>query len=102
MLRIPMLIYKSFSELLAGWSRCSAPALIFGDPISSISYSELAALIRQEAEKIRNEKTVRRKTHRGAMTNTPCRDGQRSVLRWTTHRGAFAATPKGKKKHLLK
>ena len=45
-----MLIYRSFSELLADWSRSSAPALLFGDPISSISYSELAGLIRQEAE----------------------------------------------------
>lgn len=55
-----MLIYRTFSELLADWSRSSAPALLFGDPISSISYSELAGLIRQEAEKIRNEKAVRR------------------------------------------
>ena len=55
-----MLIYRTFSELLADWSRSSAPALLFNDPISSISYSELAGLIRQEAEKIRNEKAVRR------------------------------------------
>ena len=54
-----MLIYKSFSELIAGRSKCSAPALLFGDPISSITYSELAGLIRREAEKIRSEKAAR-------------------------------------------
>ena len=55
-----MLIYRTFSELLADWSNRSAPALFFGDPISSISYSELADLIYREAEKIRSEKAVRR------------------------------------------
>ena len=55
-----MLIYRTFSELLEDWRKSSAPALFFGDPISSISYSELAGLIRREAEKIRREKAVRR------------------------------------------
>ena len=55
-----MLIYRTFSELLADWSHSSVPALFFGDPISSISYSELAALIRRESEKIRSERAVRR------------------------------------------
>ena len=55
-----MLIYRTFSELLEDWQKSSAPALFFGDPISSISYSELACLILREAEKIRSEKAVRR------------------------------------------
>ena len=55
-----MQIYRTFSELLADWSRISAPALFFGDPISSISYSELAGLVLREAEKIHSEKAVRR------------------------------------------
>ena len=54
-----MLIYRTFSELLEDWRKSSAPALFFGDPISSISYSELAGLIRREAEKIRSEKAAR-------------------------------------------
>ena len=55
-----MQIYRTFSELLADWSHSSAPALFFGNPISSISFSELSDLIRREADKIRSEKTVRR------------------------------------------
>ena len=55
-----MQIYRTFSELLEDWSLSSAPALLYGDPISSISYSELAGLIRREAENIRSERAVRR------------------------------------------
>ena len=55
-----MLIYRSFSELLSAWSQSSAAALFFGNPISSISYSELADLIRREADKIRSQKAARR------------------------------------------
>ncbi len=47
-----MLIYTSFSHLLADWTTRKTPALLFGNPLSSISYSELASLIRRETDKI--------------------------------------------------
>ena len=55
-----MLIYRTFSKLLADWAAKSTPALLFDDPVSSMTYSELAAAIYEEADRIRREQTSRR------------------------------------------